>query len=34
MRFISDFHDKATLIKACTSLFITLISKVRNPKDL
>lgn len=34
MRFIGDFHEKSTLIKALTSLFITLIPKVHNPQEL
>lgn len=29
-RFVMDFHEKARLTKACTSSFITLISKVKN----
>lgn len=30
-RFVKDFHSKAKLIKACTSSFLFLISKVNNP---
>ncbi|XP_058786284.1 uncharacterized protein LOC131660936 [Vicia villosa] len=34
MKFVSDFHAKETLIKACTSSFITLIPKTPNPQNL
>lgn len=34
MQFIGDFHEKAILIKACTSSFITLILKDPNPQEL
>ncbi|XP_058783674.1 uncharacterized protein LOC131658394 [Vicia villosa] len=33
-RTVADFHEKARLIKACTSSFITLIPKVLNPQSL
>lgn len=33
MKFISDFHSNQSLIKACTSSFISLIPKVSNPKS-
>lgn len=34
LKFVADFHSRLTLIKACTSYFITLISKVKNPQSL
>lgn len=34
MKFISDFQSKEILIKACTSSFLTLITKVYNPQSL
>lgn len=34
LNFFTDFHEKAVLIKACTSSFITVIPKVKNPQSL
>ncbi|XP_050916269.1 uncharacterized protein LOC127131387 [Lathyrus oleraceus] len=34
VRFVEDFHEKAKLTKACTSSFLALIPKVKNPQAL
>ncbi|XP_058758239.1 uncharacterized protein LOC131631463 [Vicia villosa] len=34
VRLVADFHEKARLTKACTSVFIALIPKVRIPQSL
>lgn len=34
MMFVADFHSKFTLTKACTTSFIALIPKVKNPQLL
>lgn len=32
--FVCDFYEKAILTKSCTSYFITLIPKIKNPQSL
>lgn len=34
IKFVEDFHEKEKLTKACTSSFLYLITKTKNPQDL